>query len=50
MSYKGKIYTTGNSEAIRLDKNDPYAIFSKCLRSGKPPTDLDELLDLCTDM
>jgi toxin YhaV len=29
------------------DKNDPYAVFSRGLRRGDPPDDLDALLKLC---
>lgn len=30
------------------DKNDPYAIFSRGLKKGDPPDDLDSLLKLCS--
>jgi len=30
------------------DKNDPYAIFSRGLKTGDPPDDLDVLLKLCS--
>lgn len=32
------------------DKNDPYAIFSKCLSRGEPPDDLKSLLKLCSEV
>jgi toxin YhaV len=32
------------------DKNDSYAIFAKSLKSGSPPSDLKELLKLCTEI
>jgi toxin YhaV len=32
------------------DKNDPYAIFMRCLKRGAPPDNLDELLKLCREV
>lgn len=32
------------------DRNDPYAIFSKGLRNGEPPSDLSELLTRCVEV
>ena len=47
------IYAWVNDEnTLRKEgaKSDPYVVFSKCLLNGAPPTNMDELLKLCSDV
>lgn len=32
------------------DRNDPYAVFAKGLKKGEPPSNLADLLKLCTEV